>query len=115
MHQGEVSRASGRVPALCSQARAPGTSATLNELRNEGRRPSRLSEAIPPEISRFWPQHQFQLDREKYACNLRAAPRGSAGGVAGYTKEHLKVLVDDEAATLLVTQAAEHLCVALAR
>ena len=43
---------------------------------------------------------------------LRAVPRGSAGGVAGDTNEHLKVLFDDEAATLLVTATAEHLCVA---
>ena len=56
--------------------------------------------------------HQFPLDREKYACNLRVTPRGSAGGVAGDTNEHLKVLLDDEAATLLVTEAAEHLSVA---
>ena len=91
---------------------APSTSATLNELRDPERRPSRLSEASPLEISRFWPQHQFQLDREKYACNLRAAPRGSPGGFAGDTNEHLKVLLDDEEAMLLVTEAAEHLCVA---
>ena len=109
VHQGEVSRAR---QVLCSQAKAPGTSATLNELRDPERRPSRLSEAIPIEISRFWPQHQFQLDREKYACNLRAAPRGSAGGVAGDTNEQLKVLLEDEEATLLVTEAAEHLSVA---
>ena len=32
--------------------------------------------------------------------------------LAGDTNEHLKVLLDDEAATLLVTEAAEHLCVA---
>ena len=89
-----------------------GTSATLNELRDPERRPSRLSEAIPFEISRFWPQHQFQLDREKYASNFRAASRDSAGGLAGDTNEHLKMLLDDEEATLLVTEAAEHLCVA---
>ena len=46
---------------------APGTSATLNELRDPERRPSRLSETIPLEISRFWPQHQFQLDKGKFA------------------------------------------------
>ena len=62
--------------------------------------------------SRFWPHHQFQLDREKYACNLRAAPRGSAAGFEGDTNEHLKVLSDDEEATLLVTEAAQNLCVA---
>ena len=48
-------------------------SATLNELRDPERRPSRLSEAIPLEISRFWPQHRFQLDQEKCACNLCSA------------------------------------------
>ena len=47
VQQGEVSRAR---QVLCSQARAPGTSATLNELRDPERRPSRLSEAIPLEI-----------------------------------------------------------------
>ena len=91
---------------------APGTSVTLHELCDPERQPSRLTEAIPLEVSRFWPEHQFQLDREKYACNLRAAPRGSAGQVAGDTNEHFKVLLDDEVATLLVTEAAEHLCVA---
>ena len=39
VHQGEVSRAR---QVLCSQARAPGTSAILNKLRDLERRPSRL-------------------------------------------------------------------------
>ena len=47
LHQGEVSRAR---QALCSQARAPGTVATVNELRDPERRPPRLSEAIPADI-----------------------------------------------------------------
>ena len=44
VHQGEVSRAR---QILCSQARAPGTSAILNELRDPERLLSRLTEAIP--------------------------------------------------------------------
>ena len=37
-------------------------------------RPTQLSEAIPVEVSRYWPHHQFELDQEKYASNLRSAP-----------------------------------------
>ena len=109
VHQGEVSRAR---QVLCSQAKAPGNQATLNELRDPERRPPQLSEAIPPEVSGYCPQHQFKLDWRKYACNLRCAPRGSAAGLAGDTNEHLKVLLDDEQATLLITEAAEHLSTA---
>ena len=91
-----------------SSGQSPGTAATLNELRDPERRPTRLSEAIPVEVSRFWPQHQFEWDQEKYA-SIRSAPRGSAAGLAGDTKEHYKVLLDDDEATLLITEAAEHL------
>ena len=38
--------------------------------------------------------------------------RGSAAGLAGDTNEHLNVLLNDEEATLLVTQATEHMCTA---
>ena len=38
-----------------------------------------LSEAIPPEVSRFW----------RHACNLRAAPRDSAAGFARMECGHL--------------------------
>ena len=106
VHHGEVSRAR---QALCCQARGPGTVATLNELRDPVRRPAQLSEAIPVEVSRYWPHHQFELDQEKYASNLRSAPRGSAAGLAGDTNEHYKVMLDDEEATHLITEVAEHL------
>ena len=109
LHQGEVSRAR---QVLCSQARAPGTSATLNELRDPELRPSGLSEGVPLEVSRFWPHNQFQFDREKCACNFRSVLRGSAAGLAGDTNEHLNVLLNDEETTLLVSDAAEHLCIA---
>ena len=105
LHQGDVSRAR---QALCSQARASGTAATVNELRDLERRPPRLSEAVPAEVSRYWPHHQFELDQEKCASNLRSAPRGSAARLAGDTNERFKVLLDDEDATSL-TEAAEHL------
>ena len=44
LHQRDAPRAR---QALCSQARASGTAATVNELRDLERRPPRLSEAIP--------------------------------------------------------------------
>ena len=101
VHQGEVSRAR---QVLRSQAKAPGNRATLNELGDPERRPPQLFEAIPPEVSGYCLQHHFKLDWRKYACNLRSAPRGSAAGLAGDTNEHLKVLSDDEQATLLITK-----------
>ena len=63
-------------------------------------------EAIPVEVSGYWPHHQFELDQEKCASNLRSAPRGSAAGLAGDTNEHHKVMLDDEEATHLITEAA---------
>ena len=80
----------------------------MNELRDPERRPPRLSEAIPAEVSRYWPHHQFELDQEKCTSNLHSAPRGSAARLAGDTNERFKVLLDDEDATSL-TEAAEHL------
>ena len=110
MHQGEVSRAR---QVLCSQAKAPGNQVTLNELRHPERRPPQLSEAIPPEVSGHCPLHQFKLDWRKYACNLHSVVHpGSAAGLAGDTNEHLKVLLDDKKALLLIMEAVEHLSTA---
>ena len=55
LHQGEVSRAR---QALCSQARAPGTSATLNELRDlsdhpDCLRPSHLRSVVSGHTTNF--------------------------------------------------------------
>ena len=58
VHQGEVSRAR---QVLCSQAKAPGNQATLNELRDPERRPPQLSEAIPPEVSGYCPPAPIQV------------------------------------------------------
>ena len=93
VHQGEVSRAR---QALCSQARAPGTAATSNELR-------RLSQ---------WKSADFGLSTI-LSWTRRSTQATSAvhrdQGWASDTNEHYKVLIDDEEATLLITEAAEHL------
>ena len=106
VRQGEVSR--GR-QALCANSLAPGTPDTLRELTDPEKRPPVLSESIPPEILSFWPAASFELSREKYAKNIRSAPRGSAAGLAGDTNEHYKVVLDDEEATELLLDAAEKL------
>ena len=72
VHQGEVSRVR---QALRSQARAPGTVATLNELRDPVRRPAQLSEAIPVEVSRYLPHHQFELDQRTQRFSSRVCKR----------------------------------------
>lgn len=106
VRRGEVSR--GR-QVLCAAALAPGTDATLEELRDPERRPPHLTEPIPPDVMDFAPTAPLEFDRERYANNLRSAPRGSAPGLAGDTNEHLKVLLDDELATDLIAAAAERL------
>ena len=106
VHRGEVSR--GR-QALCASALAPGTDATLRELRDPARRPPQLLEPIPGDVLELVPEHAVEFDRERYVQNVRSAPRGSAPGLAGDTNEHLKVLLDDEGATELLVCAAERL------
>ena len=66
-----------------------------------------MSKPIPEEVLNFVPEAPLELDREKYVCSVRSAPRGSAAGLAGDTNEHLKTILDDEAATDLLVDAAE--------
>ena len=87
MHQGEVSNAR---QVLFSQAKAPGNQATLNELRDPERRPPQLSEAIPPETNSSW------IGGSTLATSAVHPEVQQLGW-------HLKVLLDDEQAILLIT------------
>ena len=101
---GEASR--GRA-VLTSSALAPGSAATLAELRDPERRPQRQRQALPEEVVSFHPQAAVQLQPQRLIDNLRGARRGSAGGPSGITAEHLQVLLDDEVATGRFVNAAE--------
>ena len=72
---------------------APGTEATLRELRL---RPQMPRDPIPPEILNHVPQTPFVLAEDKFGANLRSARRGTAGGPSGMTNEHLRPLLDSE-------------------
>ena len=92
---GEVSRA--RL-ALTSRGLAPGTQATLAELRDTTLRPRELSAPLPAEVFGFDPAAPLQLERATLVAALRSAGRGSAADLGGLRYEHLRVLLDDPAA-----------------
>ena len=79
---GELS--SGR-QALIS---APGTSATLAQLRRRQDVPREPVPDLPRGVS------TFNLDETHFGRNVRSAKRGAAGGPSGMTCDHLRPLLD---------------------
>ena len=61
---------------------APGTQATLTQMRQRTARPQDL---LPPEIVHFEPASLFSLDEEKFVVNFCFSWRGTAGGHSGVT------------------------------
>ena len=98
---GEVS--SGR-QVLEGAPLAPGTDATLRQLR---RRPQEPREPLPPEISGRRPERPFSLDHHMFIQNVRLARRGAAAGPSGVTAEHLKPILDSARDAELLCQAAK--------
>ena len=80
---------------------APGTDATLRQLR---RRPQEPHEPLPPEISGRRPERPFSLDHHMFIQNVRSARRGAAAGPSGVTAEHI---LDSARDAELLCQAAE--------
>jgi len=82
---------------LTSPGLAPGTPATLNELRNEARRPRHAYEDMPisPVVHEATPE-PVSLKQKILRNNLQKARRGSAPGPSGITCEHLRIVLDDE-------------------
>ena len=87
---GLVSRAR---QALVSADLAPGTQATLDQLRDPERRPCQQQAAIPEAVMNFQPQQAVELDRGMFLSNLRAAARGAAGTLNGARDERHKVFL----------------------
>ena len=83
---------------------APGTEATLRELR---RRPQVPRDPIPPEILNHVPRTPFILAEDKFGANLRSSRRGTAGRPSGITNEHLRLLLDSERDMHLFFRVAE--------
>ena len=109
VHLGELS-AAGR--ALVSEPLAPGSEATLAELRDPARRPSEPYGPIAGEVLEFQPPEPCPLPLAAFVEGLRGARRGSAAGPSGATNEHLRILLNDEEDTLRLHAAAERIATA---
>ena len=83
---------------------APGTEATLRQLRQ---RPQVPRDPIPVEHLRHVPRTPFALAEDKFGANLRSSRRGTAGGPSGMTNEHLRPLLDSERDMHLFFRVAE--------
>ena len=106
VHLGELSAAAR---ALVSQPLAPGSSDTLQELRDPANRPQAPYAPPDPMLLAFRPEEQCALPLHPFLASLRTARRGSAAGPSGITNEHLRILLDDEADCTLLHRAAERL------
>ena len=109
VHLGELS-AAGR--ALVCGPVAPGSEATLAELRDPARRPSEPYGPIAGEVLEFQPPKPCLLPLAAFVAGLRGARRGSAAGPSGATRKHLRILLDGEEDTLRLHVAAERVATA---
>ena len=103
VHIGELS-AAGR--ALVAEPLAPGTAATLAELRDPSRRPPTPYAQLPQDIAAFRADSPCPFPLPAFVACLRTARRGAAAGPSGATNEHLRILLDDEGDTQLLHGAA---------
>ncbi|CAE7730172.1 unnamed protein product [Symbiodinium sp. CCMP2592] len=103
VHIGELS-AAGR--ALVAEPLAPGTDATLAELRDPSRRPPTPYAPLPQDIATYQADDPCPFPLPAFVACLRSARRGAAAGPSGATNEHLRILLDDEGDTQLLHRAA---------
>ena len=104
-HLGELSAAAKALTAL---PLAPTTRDTLNALRDPERRPPEPQVPVEPRL-RHSHAAPVELSPAKLVANARRARKGAAPGPSGCTSEHLRVLLDDEECTQLLTAAASKL------
>ena len=104
-HLGELSAAAKALTAL---PLAPTTRDTLNALRDPERRPPEPQVPVEPRL-RHSHAAPVELSPAKLIANARRARKGATPGPSGCTSEHLRVLLDDEECTQLLTTAASKL------
>lgn len=100
-------RASRARQGLTASPLAPGTAATLAELRDPEKRPPALERALSDEAARAVPPQEYVLDRELFAATVRSAPRGKAPGRSGWRFEHFRLLLWQEVALRRLEDAAQ--------
>ena len=106
MHQGELSAAR---QALTASPLAPGTAATLAQLRDPTRRPTEPYTPLQANIDQFVPEQPLQLPAHKLLTALRRSRKGAAPGPSGLTADTLRLVLDDEATTTLFVEVCQHL------
>ena len=92
---------------------AKGDRRTLGLLTDMNRRPDRLRDPLPEELTAYEPMAMFDLDEQLFARNLRSSRRGAAGGPSGMTTEHFRPLLDDARGMQLFTALGSRLATAL--
>ena len=100
--RGELSHAARM---LKSTGLAPGTRATLDELRSQ--RPQALRDPLPPEVSEYQPQEVVRLDADIFTAVLRETRKGLSAGLGGTRNEYLRLCLEDDAALKLLLTTAE--------
>ena len=106
VHQGELSAAR---QALTASPLAPGTAATLAQLRDPTRRPTEPYTPLQANIDQFVPAQPLQLPAHKLLTALRRSRKGAAPGPSGLTADTLRLVLDDEATTALFVEVCQHL------
>ena len=75
---------------------ARGNLSTLRDLTNPIRRPAAPREPLHEDLTRYVPEHDFQLDPDVFLANVRSPRRGVAAGPSGMTADHLRPLLESE-------------------
>ena len=79
VHLGEL-ELSAAARALVAEPLAPGTGATLAELRDPARRLPEPYAALAPDVAAFQPAEACPLPASQFLASLRGARRGAAAG-----------------------------------
>ena len=106
VQKGELS--AGR-QALEGADLAPGTMETLRELRDLVRRPARIRQPLPPQVTDHMPDRPFELEEYRFAQVLRSSRKGAAAGPSGMTADHLRPVLENPRDTHLLFTLGEKL------
>ena len=75
---------------------AHGNLSTLRAPTNPIRRPAAPREPLHEDLTRYVPEHEFQLYPDVFFANVRSARRGTAAGPSGMTADHVRPLLESE-------------------
>ena len=88
---------------------ALGNMETLRELRDPVRRPARIRQSLPPQVTDHMPDRPFELEEYRFAQVLRSSRKGAAAGPSGMTADHLRPVLENPRDTHLLFMLGEKL------